>query len=402
MASSFSDKLQRIAELSGRVQKYQGRLSADDDTIAALEEGIKDHESRLQDAKAARTRHAGKLSTLKKEVKRIAADLDAASDISDDAGPDTTMSDSRDEMLHDTSHRDSTKVTASNSVSFTTSTPKRSPSTHYTSVHEHYPTVIKFQGKWQEISCLECDCNSSYLGNFLKGVDGIRNHFSQQHKALGRGKLDILGCCAFRSVSDFDVELLRKGLPAYERPVEPRTQRDTTGHIGKRPPPATARQLIQEMVYPAYPTVVVVGGTTVELTCKVCGTNAQCEDSSKFMKGVRGFKVHYGALHSSGVGQMRIEEFCDLRPISDHDQDLLELCMPPTDHPIVAVEPRDEEESAVLQPQTSASIGVGRAEEGPEASTNNTFAAPVARMSAAAVVEDNVNMKGLFSDSEGG
>ncbi|KAK6420017.1 hypothetical protein LTR95_016984, partial [Oleoguttula sp. CCFEE 5521] len=61
MASSFNVKPQRISELRGRVQRYQGRLSVDDDTISDLENGIKDYESRLQDAKAARARHAGKL-----------------------------------------------------------------------------------------------------------------------------------------------------------------------------------------------------------------------------------------------------------------------------------------------------------------------------------------------------
>ncbi|KAK6435507.1 hypothetical protein LTR95_008306 [Oleoguttula sp. CCFEE 5521] len=161
-----------------------------------------------------------------------------------------------------------------------------------------------------------------------------------------------------------------------------------TGHIGKRPPPATAKQLIQEMVYPNYPTVVVINGATVELTCKICGTNAQCEGVSRFMKGVKGIQ---------SVGQLRIEEFCDLRPISSHDQDLLELCMPPTDHPIVAIEPRNLEQSAGLQPQYGRSA---RDSEEAETSTFKSRVAPVARMSAAAEVEDDVDMKGLFSDSE--
>ncbi|KAK6399509.1 hypothetical protein LTR95_019426, partial [Oleoguttula sp. CCFEE 5521] len=138
-----------------------------------------------------------------------------------------------------------------------------------------------------------------------------------------------------------------------------------------------------------------------ELTCELCGTNSHSDDRARYLKGIRGFKGHYSYAHSSGVTYLRLEEFCHMRPISVHDEDLLELRMHPTDRPIAAVEPRDQEKSAVLQPQTRSSVGVARGEEGIEENTNNGFAAPVACMSAAADFEDDVDMKGLFSDSEG-
>ncbi|KAK6435506.1 hypothetical protein LTR95_008305 [Oleoguttula sp. CCFEE 5521] len=148
MATSFDVKLQKIADLSGRVQKYQNRLNVDGQSIADLEKGIRDYETRLKDAKATRARHACRLGVLKSEA--LTAGLGASSDVSGEPAPDTIMSDSRDEAQSRSSRRTTfglTNATARTSASFTTSTPKLSSPNHFSSIHDKYPTVIKFQGR---------------------------------------------------------------------------------------------------------------------------------------------------------------------------------------------------------------------------------------------------------------
>ncbi|KAK6431224.1 hypothetical protein LTR95_012617 [Oleoguttula sp. CCFEE 5521] len=401
MASSFDTKLQRIAELSGRVQKYQGRVKVDDEAIVNLEKGIKDYEGRLQNARAARDRHFDKLGLLKREVKELAAGLDAASDDSEDASRDTVMSDSGDQTQNDTTAAttmSSMNTTARTSTSFKTSTPKFSPPNSFPSIHENYPTVIKFQGQWHEITCLECGCNSSLKSKFLDGVSGMRNHFRQQHAANGSGKLDIFGCCALRPVSDTDVGLLEQGLPAFEQPVEVRTQVDTTG-VGRkaRALVATSHQRILEDVYSEFPTVILLDGAAFELTCKVCGTNS-LKDHEKFLKGVKGFKTHYMAAHPQDVGQMKIEELCNMRPVSIRDQGYMKVGLDPMDHSIYPLRPQTQKKAAGLQPQMSSSVGHA---PGIDGNVTVHAAAQVASMLAAADFENDVNMKGLFSNSEG-
>ncbi|KAK6441494.1 hypothetical protein LTR95_002270 [Oleoguttula sp. CCFEE 5521] len=108
MASSFNINLQRITELSGQ-------------------NGIKDYASRLQDAKAARTCHAGKLGVLKKDVMKLSAELGTVSDVAGDIHPDTIMSDGEDnpqtEIAGGTT-LDSSTTNTRTSTSFTASTPK--------------------------------------------------------------------------------------------------------------------------------------------------------------------------------------------------------------------------------------------------------------------------------------
>ncbi|KAK6435505.1 hypothetical protein LTR95_008304 [Oleoguttula sp. CCFEE 5521] len=362
MATAFDVKVDKIVKLGTRVKRCQTRIQPDNEGIAALEAK---YASDLRDATATRTHHELKLRLLNQRVGESMDHPDAVATNLEGGSLDILMSDAVDETETLPRRRATNALTKASDRSSEDVVEVTGPSGI---IHEDFPTVVQIDGVWQEITCMECGCNSKGDGSFLKGLEGIRNHYCKMHRAFGRGGWDdVARYCTLRVVSDVDAGLLSQG---RRRP--PRPQSWCTTSLEGYPTPNTLRWSI-------------IDRAVVELTCAVCGTNAGRE-GHEFLKGLNAFKSHFAQIHKQSTVNERLTTFCNVRSVSRRDQELMRIGLDPMDHDVhliaSRIDTRPQHQNgrhSTPQRELTRSVNVAVHEDTAEGGDNPAHGAPVSR-----------------------
>ncbi|KAF2207672.1 hypothetical protein CERZMDRAFT_102159 [Cercospora zeae-maydis SCOH1-5] len=83
----------------------------------------------------------------------------------------------------------------------------RGPTVDLERIHDKFPTVIRLDGVWVEVSCAVCGANESKWGVF-KSLVSFRTHHTSRHPLV---HFTGLGFCTRRVVSDTDVQKMKEG-----------------------------------------------------------------------------------------------------------------------------------------------------------------------------------------------
>ncbi|KAK6431223.1 hypothetical protein LTR95_012616 [Oleoguttula sp. CCFEE 5521] len=185
-------------------------------------------------------------------------------------------------------------------------------------IHADYPTVVKLNGKWVELTCLICGCNTNWSGNrFLAGPSGFVG-YSQRGHHLPCSIDDLTACCALREVSNGDVALLKSGAQARDHLIKlvlPTRPHALAAHVSH--PPAQLQS-----IHANFAVVVYHNDAWVELSCRRCNANYNA-GWGRYMKGAKGIRDHMRRAHGTSAQVPDIEQYSNIRPVSDRDRDLL-------------------------------------------------------------------------------
>nr|OQO26303.1 hypothetical protein B0A51_04236 [Rachicladosporium sp. CCFEE 5018] len=217
-------------------------------------------------------------------------------------------------------------------------------------IHARFPTVVLFKDVWVEIACRYCYTNwSTAYSRFILGANGLRHHVGRLHKISVQLE-DIEQYCTLRNVSERDRDLLLQGKNGVDQPVIPVYPRgDHTGDLSvyePRPPQASPSAQAGR-IHASFPTVVQLNGTWVEFSCKFCDANYS-RQRNRYMSGVPGILHHVRLAHATELTSPEdVNQFCNVRPVSARDEELLRDGHNALDHPIQKV-------SASLNSSTTA------------------------------------------------
>ncbi|OQN95397.1 hypothetical protein B0A48_18576 [Cryoendolithus antarcticus] len=83
--------------------------------------------------------------------------------------------------------------------------------TDFQTIQEDFPTVVKIDSKWRELTRRRCGINCVPGPRFLKGVRGFLRHYNRGHSGRSPEKSAVHIYCILRAISNVDVAFLKAG-----------------------------------------------------------------------------------------------------------------------------------------------------------------------------------------------